>query len=66
MHVRIATPMYGGNCKGIYVDSVMALTFALARDGHEVSFSKIYNESLITRARNNLKRLRRAKKAKIN
>ncbi len=54
MHVRIATPMYGGNCKGIYVDSVMSLTFGLARAGHEVSFSKVYNESLITRARNNL------------
>ena len=54
MKVFIATPMYGGNCKGIYVDSIMALTFALTREGHEVSFSKIYNESLITRARNNL------------
>ena len=46
--------MYGGNCKGIYVDSIMALTFELAKKGHQVSFSKIYNESLITRARNNL------------
>jgi hypothetical protein len=46
--------MYGGNCKGIYVDSVIALTFELAKKGHQVSFSKIYNESLITRARNNL------------
>jgi hypothetical protein len=54
MHVRIATPMYGGNCKGIYVDSILGLTFELARAGHEVSFSKVYNESLITRARNNL------------
>ena len=54
MHIRIATPMYGGNCKGIYVDSIMALTFELAKQGHQVSFSKIYNESLITRARNNL------------
>lgn len=53
-HIRIATPMYGGNCKGIYVDSVMGLTFELAKRGYEVSFSKIYNESLITRARNNL------------
>jgi hypothetical protein len=32
----------------------MSLTFGLAQAGHEVSFSKIYNESLITRARNNL------------
>ena len=54
MKVFIATPMYGGNCKGIYVDSIMALTFALIKEGHEVAFSKIYNESLITRARNNL------------
>ena len=54
MHVRIATPMYGGNCKGIYADSILALTFQLAQRGDQVSFSKIYNESLITRARNNL------------
>lgn len=54
MHIRIATPMYGGNCKGIYMDSVLNLTFALAQKGHQISFSKIYNESLITRARNNL------------
>lgn len=54
MHIRIATPMYGGNCKGIYVDSLMNLTFELARKRHTVSFSKMYNESLITRARNNL------------
>ena len=46
--------MYGGNCKGIYVDSILGLTFELSKAGHEVSFSKVYNESLITRARNNL------------
>ncbi len=54
MHLHIATPMYGGNCKGVYLDGVMALTFELAKRGYQVSFSKIYNESLITRARNNL------------
>jgi len=54
MHVRIATPMYGGNCKGIYLDSVFNLVFELIKNGHEVSMSKIYNESLVTRARNNL------------
>jgi hypothetical protein len=54
MHVRIATPMYGGNCKGIYLDSLFNLVFELIRNGHEVSMSKVYNESLITRARNNL------------
>lgn len=54
MHLHIATPMYGGNCKGVYLDGLMALTFELAKRGYQVSFSKIYNESLITRARNNL------------
>jgi len=54
MHVRIATPMYGGNCTGVYASSVMRLAFALIRKGDQVSFSHIYNESLITRARNNL------------
>lgn len=54
MHIRIATPMYGGNCKGIYLDSLFNLVFELIRNGHEVSMSKVYNESLITRARNNL------------
>jgi glycosyltransferase involved in cell wall biosynthesis len=56
MHVLIATPMYGGNCTGVYANSVMGLTFALAQRGIKVSFSHIYNESLITRARNNLVR----------
>jgi hypothetical protein len=46
--------MYGGNCKGIYLDSLFNLVFELIRNGHEVSMSKVYNESLITRARNNL------------
>lgn len=54
MHLHIATPMYGGNCKGVYLDGLMSLTFELAKRGYQVSFSKIYNESLITRARNNL------------
>ena len=54
MHIAIATPMYGGNCKGIYLDGILNLTFGLIRKGHQVSFLKIYNESLITRARNNL------------
>jgi hypothetical protein len=54
MHIKIATPMYGGNCKGIYVDGILGLIFELSKRGHQVSFSKVYNESLITRARNNL------------
>lgn len=54
MHIHIATPMYGGNCKGIYTDSLISLIFELSKRNHQVSYSKMYNESLITRARNNL------------
>ena len=54
MHLHIATPMYGGNCKGVYLDGLMSLMFELAKKGYQLSFSKLYNESLITRARNNL------------
>lgn len=54
MHLHIATPMYGGNCKGVYLDGLMSLMFELAKRGYQLSFSKLYNESLVTRARNNL------------
>jgi hypothetical protein len=54
MHIVIATPMYGGNCKGAYMESVIDLTFALATRGDRITFSRVYNESLITRARNAL------------
>jgi hypothetical protein len=33
---------------------MLSLVFELAKTGYQVTFSKIYNESLITRARNNL------------
>lgn len=46
--------MYGGNCKGQYTESLIGLVFKLAARGHETIYSKMYNESLITRARNGL------------
>lgn len=52
--IFIATPMYGGNCKGIYTESLINLIVALANKGHQTVYSKVYNESLITRARNAL------------
>jgi hypothetical protein len=52
--ILIATPMYGGNCKGIYVDGILNLVGALQGSGYQVMYSKIFNESLITRARNTL------------
>lgn len=52
--IFIATPMYGGNCKGIYVDGLLNLVVSLSAKGYQAMYSKIFNESLITRARNTL------------
>lgn len=54
MKIVIATPMYGGNSKSVYVSCLTQLTGALAQAGHEVNIMSITNESLITRARNTL------------
>lgn len=52
--IFIATPMYGGNCKGVYVDGLLSLILKLQANNYEAMYSKIFNESLITRARNTL------------
>lgn len=54
MKIFIATPMYGGMCNGEYTTSLLNLVVALSMRNHEVVYSKIYNESLITRGRNAL------------
>lgn len=50
--IFIATPMYGGMCSGFYTQSLLNLTQVLGAAGHEVVMSFMFNESLITRARN--------------
>lgn len=50
----IATPQYGGLNHGLYMKSCLDLQLMLASYGVEVRFSFIFNESLITRARNYL------------
>lgn len=50
----IATPMYGGQCYGYYAQSVLMLQKTMEREGIETVFSFMFNESLITRARNAL------------
>jgi len=50
----VATPMYGGMSHGMYVKSCLDLQSICANYGIEVRFSFIFNESLITRARNYL------------
>ena len=48
----IATPMYGGQCNGIYTRSICDLTALCVKYGIEVRSYFLFNESLITRARN--------------
>jgi hypothetical protein len=53
-HVFIATPMYGGMCTGHYCSSLVMALFALSQRGIQASYQFLYNESLISRARNTL------------
>jgi hypothetical protein len=48
----IATPMYGGACAGMYTRSMVELVNMLTRMGIEHTPYFLFNESLITRARN--------------
>lgn len=48
----VATPMYGGMCAGLYTRSIADLSALCAHHGIEVRFYYLFNESLITRARN--------------
>jgi hypothetical protein len=50
----IATPMYGGQCHGLYVKSSLDMQNMLNQYGVATKFSFLFNESLITRARNYL------------
>ena len=52
--IMIATPMYGGQCAGIYTKSSTDLAAAALKYGVECRFFFLFNESLITRARNYL------------
>src|SRR5210317_935449 len=48
----VATPMYGGQCAGMFCRSTNDLSALCAHYGIEVKFYYLFNESLITRARN--------------
>lgn len=48
----IATPMYGGNCTGTFTKSITDLSMACVRHGIDINTYYLFNESLITRARN--------------
>lgn len=48
----VATPMYGGMCAGMYTRSIADLTGLCVKYGIELRHYFLFNESLITRARN--------------
>jgi hypothetical protein len=50
----VATPMYGGMNHGLYMKSCLDLQTLMAQYGVTIKFSFLFNESLITRARNYL------------
>ncbi len=50
----IATPMYGGMAHGLYIKSCLDLQTTMNKYGIDTKFSFMFNESLITRARNYL------------
>jgi hypothetical protein len=52
--IFIATPMYGGNCTGPFVKSCLDLQATCNKYGVGIVFYFLFNESLITRARNYL------------
>jgi len=55
--ILIATPMYGGMCTGHYTISLIKAMSRFMRLGIECHFATLANESLITRARNELARM---------
>jgi hypothetical protein len=50
--IFIGTPMYGGQCHGMYTKACCDLAAMCANMGIELRFFFLFNESLITRARN--------------
>ena len=55
--LMVATPMYGGMCTGHYVAGLLGTINKMKSVGVPVYWAQMMNESLITRARNELARL---------
>ena len=51
-HIFVASPMYGGQCFGYFTQSCLQLSNLCKTKDVDVSFSFLFNESLIQRARN--------------
>ena len=55
--MMVATPMYGGMCTGHYLNGILSLSKRMAEVRVPLYYGYLINESLITRARNELTRL---------
>jgi len=53
-HLFVATPMYGGQCTGWFTTSLINMANVMTHAGMSMSFSAMFNESLIQRGRNAL------------
>lgn len=53
-HIFVATPMYGGMCTGWFTNSMLGAANILPQHNIDMSFSSMFNESLIQRGRNAL------------
>jgi hypothetical protein len=51
-HIFVATPMYGGQCFGFFTQGCLQFQKLAQNHGIDLSFSFLFNESLIQRARN--------------
>jgi hypothetical protein len=51
--VFLATPMYGGQCHGLFADSVIKLVEEFRKKKWHFEYHFMYDQSLITRARDN-------------
>ena len=52
--IFVGTPMYGGQCHGMYTKASCDLATTATKYGMDLKFFYLFNESLITRARNYL------------
>jgi hypothetical protein len=50
--IFVGTPMYGGNCSGLFTKSCNDLAMLCASAGIKIRFYYLFNESLVQRARN--------------
>lgn len=53
-HIFVATPMYGGMATGYYTQSLLSMPNTMTANNIDMSYTAMFNESLVQRARNAL------------